>query len=78
MLLFVVSAATFAIFYLIPRLVGSTPETLVTRYVGRAATPETVKLIADRLGFYDPLWLEYGGWVKVIFVGAASDTGSGV
>lgn len=77
-LLFIVSAATFAIFFLIPRLVGATPETLATRYVGRAATPETVKLIADRLGFYDPLWLQYGHWVKAIFVGTNYDYGSGV
>ena len=43
MLLFIVSAATFSIFYLIPRLGGATPETLATRYVGRAATAETVR-----------------------------------
>lgn len=77
-LFFIVSAATFSIFFLVPRLVGSTPETLATRYVGRAATPETVKLIADRLGFYDPVWLQYLRWVKGIFVGADYDYGSGV
>ena len=77
-LLFIVSAATFAIFYLVPRLAGSTPETLATRYVGRAATPETVNLIAHKLGFYDPVWLQYGRWVKGIFVGADYDYGSGV
>ncbi len=77
-LLFIVSAAVFAIFYLVPRLVGATPETLATRYVGRAATPETVQLIADRLGFYDPVWVQYGRWVKAIFVGAEYNYGSGV
>jgi peptide/nickel transport system permease protein len=76
-LLFIVSAAVFAIFYLVPRLVGATPETLATRYVGRAATPETVHLIAQKLGFYDPVWLQYGRWVKAIFVGADYDYGSG-
>ena len=29
---------TFAIFYLMPRLAGASPETLATRYVGRTAT----------------------------------------
>jgi len=77
-LLFVVSAATFAIFYLIPRLAGASPETLATRYVGRAATPETVNLIAQKLGFYDPIWVQYGRWVKGIFVGADYDIGSGI
>ncbi|MEV0899776.1 ABC transporter permease [Actinoplanes sp. NPDC049802] len=78
MLLFIISAATFGIFYLIPRLVGATPETLATRYVGRAATPETVNLIAEKLGFYDPLWLQYGHWVKAIFTGADYDLGATV
>lgn len=77
-LLFIVSAATFSIFYLIPRLVGGTPETLATRYVGRAATPETVNLIAEKLGFYDPFWVQYGNWVKGVFVGADYDYGAGV
>jgi peptide/nickel transport system permease protein len=77
-LLFIVSAATFAIFFLIPRLVGATPETLATRYVGRAATPETVNLIAHRLGFYDPIWLQYGRWIKGIFFGAEYNYGAGV
>ncbi|WP_305787419.1 ABC transporter permease [Symbioplanes lichenis] len=78
LLLFIVSAAVFSIFYLVPRLVGATPETLATRYVGRAATPETVHLIAERLGFYDPIWLQYGRWVKAIFVGADYNIGSSV
>ncbi|GAA0439201.1 ABC transporter permease [Actinoplanes capillaceus] len=77
-LLFIISAATFGIFYLIPRLVGATPETLATRYVGRAATPETVHLIAEKLGFYDPLWLQYGRWVKAIFTGADYNLGATV
>jgi peptide/nickel transport system permease protein len=77
-LLFIVSAAVFAIFYLVPRLVGASPETLATRYVGRAATPETVNLIAHKLGFYDPIYVQYGHWVKTIFVGGTYDYGTGV
>ena len=41
-LLFVLGVVTFSIFYLVPRLAGASPETLAARYVGRAATPETV------------------------------------
>ncbi|GGL20866.1 ABC transporter permease [Mangrovihabitans endophyticus] len=77
-LLFIVSAVTFAIFYLVPRLAGATPETLATRYVGRAATPETVSLIAHKLGFYDPIWVQYGRWIKGIFVGADYNLGASV
>src|SRR4051794_12629148 len=78
MLLFIISAVTFSIFFLVPRLAGSSPETLATRYVGRAATADTVHLTAERLGFYDPLPLQYGRWVKGIFVGPDFDYGAGV
>jgi peptide/nickel transport system permease protein len=77
-LLFVVSAVTFSIFFVVPKLLGGTPETIATRYVGRAATAETVKVTAERLGFYDPVVVQYGNWVKGIFVGAEYDYGSGV
>ncbi|MEU0091272.1 ABC transporter permease [Kribbella sp. NPDC006257] len=75
-LLFVVSAITFSIFYLVPRLAGATPETLATRYVGRTATAETVKLTAQNLGFYDPIVVQYGHWAKGIFVGESYNMGT--
>ena len=77
-LLFVLSLVTFSIFYLVPRLAGSTPETLATRYVGRTATEDTVKQTAERLGFYDPVPVQYGTWIKGVFTGAEYDFGSGV
>ena len=78
LLLIVLSMVTFSIFYLIPRLGGATPETLATRYVGRAATAQTVHLTAERLGFYDPIPLQYWHWLKGVFVGAEYDYGAGV
>jgi peptide/nickel transport system permease protein len=77
-LLFVVSAITFSIFYLVPRWAGATPETLATRYVGRAATEETVKLTAERLGFYDPIAVQYWNWAAGVVVGTEYDYGSGI
>ncbi|GAA3025180.1 ABC transporter permease [Actinokineospora globicatena] len=77
-LLFVVSAVTFSIFFLMPKLLGSSPETLATRYVGRAATADTVRETAERLGFYDPIYVQYWDWVKGIFVGADYSYGTGV
>ncbi|MFL6063629.1 MAG: ABC transporter permease, partial [Friedmanniella sp.] len=77
-LLFVLSLVTFAIFYLVPRLAGASPETLASRYVGRAATAETVHLTAERLGFFDPVPVQYGHWLKGVFVGAEYDYGAGV
>jgi peptide/nickel transport system permease protein len=78
LLLIVLSMVTFSIFYLIPRLGGATPETLATRYVGRAATAETVHLTAERLGFLDPVPVQYWNWLKGILVGADYDYGAGV
>jgi peptide/nickel transport system permease protein len=78
LLLFVVSAVTFSIFFVIPRIIGSSPETIATRYVGRAATPETVHATAERLGFYDPVVVQYAHWVKGVFAGADYDYGVGV
>jgi peptide/nickel transport system permease protein len=75
--LFVLSVVTFSIFYLVPRLGGATPETLAARYVGRAATAETVHLTAERLGLLDPVPVQYWHWVKGIFVGAEYDYGQG-
>ncbi len=69
-LLVLVSIITFSIFYLVPRWAGATPETLATRYVGRTATAETVHLTAERLGFYDPFYLQYGRWAKTLVAGA--------
>ncbi|GGK43812.1 ABC transporter permease [Pilimelia terevasa] len=78
LLLLVVSAATFSIFFVVPRLLGNSPETLAVRYVGRTATPETIRQVADSLGFYDPVYVQYLNWLKGIFVGADFDTGAGI
>jgi peptide/nickel transport system permease protein len=75
-LLVLVSIITFSIFYLVPRWAGATPETLATRYVGRTATTETVKLTAERLGFYDPFYVQYGHWAKTVVAGGQFDMGA--
>src|SRR4051812_6280377 len=68
---------TFAIFYLMPRLAGATPETLAARYVGRTASGATVQQTAERLGFYDPVPVQYWHWVKGVAAGTEYDLGSG-
>ena len=77
-LLFIVSIAIFAIFFLVPKAAGGGPESMASRYVGRSATEETVQLVAEKLGFYDPVYVQYGNWVKGIFAGAEYDIGTGV
>ncbi|GGL17341.1 ABC transporter permease [Sphaerisporangium melleum] len=69
-MLAIVSMITFAIFFLVPRLAGATSESLAARYVGRTATAEQVKLAAERLGFNDPLVVQYGRFAKGIVAGA--------
>lgn len=71
-----VSIITFSIFYLVPRLAGATPETLATRYVGRTATAQTVHITAERLGFYDPFYVQYGNWAKTVVLGGKFDMGA--
>ena len=77
-LLFVVSVITFSIFFLVPRLAGASADTLASRYVGRTASSQDISVAAEKLGFYDPFYVQYGRWVKAIFVGAEYDYGPGV
>ena len=78
LLLFVVSVVVFSIFFLLPRLAGASPETLASRYVGRTASEETVKLVAQDLGFYDPLPVQYADWAKGVAFGKDYDTGTSI
>ncbi|WP_214324033.1 ABC transporter permease [Nonomuraea sediminis] len=78
MLLFVVSIATFAIFFLVPRLAGMSSDDLASRYVGKAANAQVIHDTAIRLGFNDPLVVQYGRFVKGIFTGVDRNYGPGV
>ncbi len=79
LLLVVVSAVTFVIFFVVPQLAtGGGPDALAGRYVGRTATPETVHLVAEKLGFYDPVPVQYWHWLSGVFAGSTYDYGAGV
>src|SRR4051794_17166709 len=75
LLLFVVSVVTFAIFFLVPRLAGATAEDMASRYVGRSTSQEQLHVMAQKLGFLDPLWVQYGRFAKSIILGADYSTG---
>ena len=77
-LLFIVSAATFAIFFLVPRLGGATADDLASRYVGKSAGPQQIHEAAVRLGFTDPIWLQYGRFAKGIVAGSEYNTGASI
>jgi len=75
LLLFIVSVITFAIFFLVPRLAGATADDLASRYVGKTANAEQVHQMADKLGFHDPLYVQYGRFVKSVVLGADYSVG---
>jgi len=74
----VISMITFAIFFLIPRIAGATPESMAARYVGKSPNPAQLHAAAESLGFYDPVAVQYWDWFKGVFVGKDVLTGTGV
>lgn len=78
LLLVVVSIVTFGIFFFVPRLAGATSNDLASRYVGKSASAEQAAAAAERLGFNDPLYVQYGRFAKGIVVGADYDYGPAV
>jgi peptide/nickel transport system permease protein len=75
LLLFVVTAVTFLIFFYVPRLAGATADDLASRYVGKTADAAQVHEMAVKLGFYDPFYVQYGRFVKALVAGEDFNTG---
>ena len=78
LLLAIISMAVFAIFFLLPRLVGQTPEGMALRYVGRDSSPEAIQATVKRLHLDDPLPTQYGRFVKGIVAGQDYSLGPSV
>lgn len=77
LLLVVISIVTFGIFFLLPRISGASADDLASRYAGKTADTAQIHQLAQRLGFTDPIWLQYGRFVKAIVAGADYNTGAG-
>jgi peptide/nickel transport system permease protein len=77
-LLLLVSMITFAIFFLVPRLAGQTSYQLAAQYVGRNPIPAEIKAVEIKLGLNDPLWLQYGRYIKGIVAGIHYNNGPDV
>lgn len=73
--LLIVSATTFAIFFLVPRLAGQNSYQLATEYVGKNPIPSTVHTVEVKLGFNEPLYVQFGKYLKGIVLGAHYDDG---
>ena len=77
-LLFVISAVAFAIFFYVPRLAGATADDLASRYVGKSAGTEQIHQAAVKLGFTDPVYVQYARFAKGVVMGSDYDTGPSV
>jgi peptide/nickel transport system permease protein len=75
LVLLIVSATTFAIFFLVPRLAGQNSYQLATEYVGKNPVPATVHAVEVKLGFNEPLYVQFGRYLKGIVAGAHYDDG---
>ncbi|MCW2939889.1 MAG: binding-protein-dependent transport system inner rane component [Actinomycetia bacterium] len=75
-LLFVISAVTFAIFFLLPRAAGMTTDQLAARFAGKAPDHATLVAIEHRFGFDKPVAEQYWQFVKQLVAGGTYDTGT--
>ena len=62
----IISMATFAIYFLAPKLTGSDPT---YSYVGRHGSPAQVAAVKHAFGLDQPIVTQYWNYVKGIFVG---------
>ncbi|MFB7909426.1 ABC transporter permease [Kitasatospora sp. NPDC059146] len=69
-LLVVVSAVTFAIFFLLPRIAGETTDQLAAQYIGKNPSPEAIQAVKQNLGFDQPLYTQYWNFLKALVTGA--------
>ncbi|HLV74481.1 peptide/nickel transport system permease protein [Actinomadura hallensis] len=74
-MLLVISAVTFLIFFGLPRAAGQSTDQLAARFAGKSPTAETITAIKERFGFDDPLAVQYGNFLKSIVAGDTYDTG---
>jgi len=75
-LLIVVSMVTYAVFFLIPRLAGQNSYQLATEYVGRNPTRAAVLAIEQKLGLNEPIYVEYGRFLRGLVFGAHYNSGT--
>lgn len=74
-LLLVVSAVTFAIFFLLPRLAGQTADQLAQQYIGKSPSKADIAAVKHNLGLDQPIYAQYWHFIKGIVSGATYDLG---
>lgn len=73
--LLVVTAVTFAIFFMVPKLTGSDPALL---YIGKNSDPASVQGIRIKLGLNDPIPVQYGKFLKGLVAGRDYQNGDDI
>lgn len=74
-LLLVVSAVTFGIFFLLPRLAGQTADQLAQQYIGKSPSAADIAAVKHNLGLDQPLYQQYWHFIKGIVTGATYNLG---
>ncbi|MBQ1080865.1 MULTISPECIES: ABC transporter permease [unclassified Nocardiopsis] len=69
LLLAVVTAVTFWIFYVLPRWAGVTPHGMAAMYVGKAPTPEALDATVERLGLDQPVAVQFYDFIRTLLLG---------
>ena len=64
LVLWLVTVFVFGLFY-----IGSGPQAVARRLAGKMATPQTLKLVSDRLLLDRPLWVQYGHFLGLPVAG---------
>jgi peptide/nickel transport system permease protein len=75
LMLLVVSMVTFAVFFLVPRIAGQTTDQLATQYVGRNPSVAQIHATEVKLGLDQPIYVQYGRFLKGIVAGTDYDAG---
>ncbi|MBL7261851.1 ABC transporter permease [Paractinoplanes lichenicola] len=73
--LLVVTAVTFGIFFAIPKAIGTDPALL---YIGKQSDPAAIEGIRQKMGFDDPIYVQYGNFLKGIVAGREYSNGPDV
>ena len=64
--LLVVTAVTFAIFFMVPKITGSDPALL---YIGKTSDAASIEGIRTKMGLNDPVIVQYGKFLKGLVAG---------
>jgi peptide/nickel transport system permease protein len=75
-LLLIVSMITFAIFFLLPKLAGQNSYQLAVQYVGRNPTRTAVLAIEQKLGLNEPIYVQYGRFLRGLVFGEHYSSGT--